>query len=297
MRNFVVFFDGREGTTALMQLLSNFDQLTVLHHDLKSGWEPFDYHRCERMSLQDLEQCFEMLFNGKPVDVDRLNQIYTKTAEKPLTLSNPNGAIGFKMRFEPPRKFAVTLRRVSMWYWAGGKTLMDIYNRRFNKMMFEVLKRNNVAVFFAIRQDVLRWALSIYHGDGTGKRGNLQWKLASGKISREQLGKINVDCKRLEKIISRCERSLAIRQELKREFEQAGIKVHPLLYEDFMEDKPTYFRRVFEILEIPITEEEINVVINKGAYFKKVHSDQLSDFVENHQEVMEKFGDRFVSWH
>lgn len=296
MRNFVVFFDGREGTTALMQLLSNFDQISVLHYDIKSGWEPFDYNSCGPISKQDLKECFNILFGNKPVDVDRFNQIYTKTAKKPVSISNPDGSIGFKMRFEPPDKVAVTLRRMAVWYKMGGEILKNAYNRSFENMMFDVLKSNNVAVFFAIRQDVLRWALSIYHGDGTGKRGNLQWKLASGKISREEIGKIHIDCKRLEKIILRCEESLAIRHKLKQEFEQKGIKVYPLLYEDFVQDKLPYFQRVCEILEIPLTEEEIKAVINQGAYFKKVHSDKLSGFVENHEEVMEKFGNRFVSW-
>lgn len=292
----MILFDGREGTTALMQMLNNFDQISVLHHDHQSGWEPFGQKSCESISFRDLEESLKLILNNEAVDVDRFNEIYNKTGKKPLVISNPNGSVGFKMRFEPPRKFAVTLRRLSMWYWGGGKILLDIYSRRFKKMMFDLLKRNNVAVFFAIRQDVLRWALSIYHGDGTGKPGNLQWKLANGAISKDQIGEIDVDCNRLEKIVSRCERSLAIRQELMHELEQAGIKVFPLLYEDFMKDKLSYFQRVCKILGIAITEVEINAAINKGAHFKKVHSNQLSDFVENHQEVMEKFGDRFVSW-
>jgi hypothetical protein len=34
----------------------------------------------------------------------------------------------------------------------------------------------------------------------------------------------------------------------------------------------------------------------QGAFFEKVHSDKISDFVENREEVLEKFGKRFVSW-
>jgi len=278
-----------------MQQLSNFSQLTVLHHDVKSGWEPFDYNKCGSISMDDLKACFNILFGEKPVDVARLNQIYTKTANKPLTLSNPHGAVGFKMRFEPPSKMAVNLRRIAVWYRVGGNWLRNLYNGQFKRMMFDVLQKNDVAVFFAIRQDVLRWALSIYHGDGTGKRGNLQWKVASGEISKKDLGKMHVDCNKLEKIIRRCEESLGIRRDLQREFEQAGISVHPLLYEDFVNDKHNYFVRVFDILNIPITDEEIETAISK-TYFKKVHSNHISDFVENHEEVMEKFGDRFVNW-
>lgn len=299
MKNFVIFFDGREGTSALVRLLNNFDQVSILHHDIKSGWEPFAPTPSGSIPLHNLKQCLEIVFNGKPIDIDRLNQIYTKTAKRPITIKNPNGAIGFKMRFEPPNKFAVTLRRIAVWYRVGGTMLRKIYNSRFEKMMIELFKKNDVAVFFVVRQDVLRWALSIYHaiyGDKAGKRGNLQWKLVNGEISKDKMGKTKIDCKKLERIILRCEQSLAIRHEIRCKLEQAGIKVYSLMYEDFLQDKQSYLQRVFEILEIPITEEEINAAINKGAFFQKVHSNQLSDFVENHQQVMEKFRDRFAVW-
>src|SRR5690606_11391633 len=119
MRDFVIFFDGREGTSALVRLLNNFNQISILHHDIKSGWEPFAPTPSGSIPLHNLKQCLEIIFNRKPIDINRLNQIYTKTAKRPITIKNPNAAIGFKMRFEPPNKFAVTLRRIATWYRVG----------------------------------------------------------------------------------------------------------------------------------------------------------------------------------
>ncbi len=66
----------------------------------------------------------------------------------------------------------------------------------------------------------------------------------------------------------------------------------PLSYEDFLEDKYRYFNRFFEILEIQVSKQEMDVALEKGAYYKKVHSNDISEFVLNHQEVMDRFGSR-----
>jgi hypothetical protein len=154
------------------------------------------------------------------------------------------------------------------------KIVAKYYTQSFRRMMINLLQRNNVVVFLAVRQDVLRWGLSKYHGDGTGKPGHLQGKLASGEITRDKIGKIHVE------------------EELK----LSGIQTYPLCYEDFLTDKQKYISQIFNFLELKISKEEIDDALKRGQYFKKVHSDDISNFVENHKEVKEKFGDRFVSW-
>jgi hypothetical protein len=157
-------------------------------------------------------------------------------------------------------------------------------------MMFNVLKKNDVAVFLALRQDILKWALSKYHGDGTGKPGHLQFKLAKGKIKRNAIGKIHVDSTRLETIISQCVEAHARKRRLAEDFKQAGIQTHSLVYEDFLTDKRKYLNRIVDILELNTSTEEIDAALRKGAYFEKVHSDDITNFVVNHEEVKEKFG-------
>ena len=162
--------------------------------------------------------------------------------------------------------------------------------------MFDTLERHNVIVLMAVRQDVLRLGLSKYHGDGTGEPGHLQFKLARGVIARNEIGKIQVDCERLEEIISKCETLHEENRLLMEEFKQAGNQIHPILYEDFVTDKRSYLERLFRILELDITSDEISHVLGQEEYYKKVHSDDISEFVENHEEVTSRFADRFVSW-
>lgn len=63
--------------------------------------------------------------------------------------------------------------------------------------MIKILRRNDTVVFLAVRQDVFRWGLSKYHGDGTGQPpGHLQFKLARGELQKSEIGKIHVDPER-----------------------------------------------------------------------------------------------------
>jgi hypothetical protein len=163
-------------------------------------------------------------------------------------------------------------------------------------MMFDILGRHDVVVLIAVRQDVLRWGLSKYHGDGTGKPGHMQFKMARGAIARDEIGKISVDCSRLEEIITECETVHGEMRRLMGELDQAGVETYPILYEDFVADKRSYLEALFEVLELEISDDEINRVLSQEEYLKKVHPDEISEFVENHEEVMTRFSDRFVSW-
>lgn len=263
MRRFIIFFEEKEGTSPLVRLLNNFDQISIVHQIGNTGWEPFDLHNCGAIALENFVQCLELIFNKEPLDIASLNRIYTQTAKSPLEAFNKNTAVGFKMRFKP---------------------------RPVMQALFDLIEKNEVVVFMAIRQDVLRWALSKYHGDGTGRKGHLQFKLAKGEIHKEQIKKIHVDCQELKKIISRCEQSHLRKRNLRRALIQRGVEVYQLRYEDFLSDKLGYFQRVCKILGITLASDEITSALSKGTYFEKVHSDQIADFVENHQEVMERFG-------
>lgn len=263
MKNFIIFFEEKEGTSALVRLLNNFGPVSIVHQTGNTGWEPFDLHNSGAISLESFAQCLELIFNQAPLDIDTLNRIYTQTAKAPLEIFNKGNAVGFKIRFKP---------------------------RPYMQALFDVAKRNGVVVFMAIRQDILRWALSKYHGDGTGRKGHLQFKLAKGEIRKDQIEALHVDCNELKKIISQCKRSHARKRNLKRAMRQKGIEVHQLCYEEFLNDKVGYFQRIGAALELTMSSDEINSALGKGAYFEKVHSDQIADFVENHQEVLERFG-------
>jgi hypothetical protein len=278
-----------------VRLLDNFDQISILHQVDTVAWEPFDAKGCGPMPLKTLNACLNTLYSDGPIDNKRLNALYTQTAQKPLAPVEKKGVVGFKMRFLStynPLKLsdAKTCNKFTK------KLFQKLGAKSFKAMMFDVLKKNNVVVFFALRQDMLRWGLSKYHGDGTGRPGHLQFQLANGKIGEQDIEKIYVDCHRLKKHIAQCEIIHSQRRRLMDEFHSADIDAYPLLYEDFLNKKPAYLARLFDRLELRISTEQVDEELKYKQYFKKAHSNNLAEFVINHQEVMDKVGSRFYSW-
>ena len=296
MRNFIIFFHEKSGTSALVRLLDKFESISIIHQKNYTGFEPFDTHQCGRMTLKNLTRCLDIIFGPEPINTEQLNRIYTATAKRPLDEPSSTGVVGFKMRFTPPNSYPLLIQRLPARNKFAKQFFRKLFFQSFKRTMFKTLKRHNVVVLMAVRQDVLRLGLSKYHGDGTGEPGHLQFKLARGEIAETDIARIQVDCERLDDIISKCEMLHAEDRRLTEELSQAGIQVHPILYEEFVTDKRSYLERLFRVLELDITSDEISQVLGQEEYFKKVHSDDISEFVENHEEVMNRFADRFVSW-
>jgi hypothetical protein len=293
MRNFLIFHSAKEGTSALVSMLDNFDKISLL-----SG-EPFDTHNCGPMLQEDFKDSLEMIFSDKPANLSALNDIYIKTAKKPLKPYDNSVANGFKLRFIAKiRKPGIVAR-----YWPFKKRRERLKIRASRpsdksnqKMLFDVIKKKKIVVFMAVRQDIFRWGLSRYHGDGSGKQGHLQFKLMSGEIKKKDIGKIHIDADRFEEELKVCEKLYAKKVKLITDMRAQGISVHPIRYEDFLTDKPALFKHILQLLEIDVSADEIQKAIDDGTDFQKVHSDDISDFVENHEEITEKFGHRFKAW-
>ena len=86
MRNFIIFFDGKEGSSALVRQLDRFEQISMVCQDGGEAgtWEPFDHNACAAMTLLDRRRCFEFIFDEQPLDIDVLNRVYLKSAAYPL---------------------------------------------------------------------------------------------------------------------------------------------------------------------------------------------------------------------
>ncbi len=260
-----------------MRLLDGLDAVAVVHQSGGAGWEPFDAHNCGPLPTRDLRRCLDCLFS-RPPDLAEANRIYTRTATRPLELPPGAEAVGFKMRFRPPRR-------------SGG-----LGRLHFERTLLRTFARHGVVALLAVRQDVLRWALSKYHGDGSGAPGHLQFALARGEISRSEIPSLRVDCERLERLISECEASHRRKRRLLARLARWGIRAHPILYERFVGDRAGFLRELLGHLGLRLPEGEIEAALRLGTHFEKVHSDDISDFVENHREVMERFGQRYVAW-
>ena len=276
MRSFVVFFQGKEGSSALVRQLDRFDNVSVVCQSERKAWawEPFDVNAAGAMTLVDRRRCLELIFNKESLDLSALNRIYLKTATSSLDWFDKSGAVGFKMRFRSP------------WYkrWLYRRALLTLF------------ARHRVLVLLLVRQDLLRWALSIYHGDGAGRPGALQFKLAYGQIKREDIDSIEVDCERLAKEIARCRQKLADKRAVARHLSRYGVDVQILRYEDFESDRGAYMRKLCAKLELDVSDSAMRTALDAGPFFEKVHAYDISTFVSNHQQVLDRVGECYEAW-
>ena len=259
-RNFVVFFEEKEGTTAIVRYLSGFPQVDVVR--ARGRWEPFDRHTCGTMPLSSLRECLDLVFSR--ASVADVNRIYKRTATRALSKLRGAPSLGFKMHYQP--------------------TIVD------------VLTRHRVLVFIAARQDVFRWALSKYHGDGTGRRGHLQFRLASGDMARQEIPRITVDPDALEQRIEACEALHGAKRRLAADLRAAGLDVVPLRYEDFVAKRAAFFTDLLAQLGHEPSPEEMHAALARDIRLRRVHGDDLSEFFVNAAELEARFGDRFERW-
>jgi hypothetical protein len=289
-RNFVMFFEEKEGTTAIVRLMDNFPQVDVLR--ARGEWEPFDRHACGPMPTSSLRECLDLIFSGGPAA--EVNRIYRRTATRSLTEFRSNPSVGFKMRFKPPRDRSGRPEAPDFPQLGTGT---DHESRaRFARTMIDVLKRHDVLVFLAVRQNLLRWALSKYHGDGTGRPGHIQFRLATGKVARHEISRIHVDPDVLERKIDVCRAIHAGKRRLAAGLRDAGLDVVPVRYEDFLGDQLAFLGELLAHLGQRPSDAELRDAVARGPRIERVHGDDLSEFFLNASELEARFGDRFERW-
>ncbi len=281
----------------MMHMLDQFDDVNVVHQINNQGWEPLDAHTSGDLSIKSLSRLFDMIYSSKAVNMDQLNRLYTKTAKLPLQTFSAKLSVGLKMRLVPHQYVHPWTRtRWPAWNAFWYERLQRDYPMNFRTALLNRLQMHNVIVFITVRQDLLRWALSKYHGDGSGAPGHLQFKLANGEISQEQISKLKVDCEKLGEIIARSRFVHKENRKLRDSLIGMGVSVFPLRYELFLDNKYVFFKQISNWLGLDWSDITIQNVINSETYLKKVHSNDISDFVENADEVLEKFDHCWEDW-
>lgn len=274
VRNFVILFQEKEGSSAIVDTLQRFDGINV------TGFEPFDRYRFlesyhggkgRDMNPKDMIRCFELLFD-QTKDVQaaykEIKDLYAKynhkgvhhwpskslAAPKDLVL-NREESTGFKMRMRP--------------------------NIRGN--LFSLWQRTGTVVYIMYREDALKWALSKY------QQGHLQFKLADGRIERKDIQKINVNIKRLQGIIGTCNGSLQHKRNLLKEMRSKGIDARLMSYEKFCFNKKGFLLEILQTLRPDIAKDQhlqqIEAILSQKFFFKKVHADDLRHVIANYDAV------------
>lgn len=291
--NFVILFQEKQGTTAMVYYLNRFPGINILHHTNGFGFEPFEKHSAGPIKSKDIAKCLSLL-NSKENNFNQINKIYTKTTTNEIKTFNKNEIFGFKMRLYPPNdKINPLLAKIPF---IRGKA-RNLNKKRYKKQIFRELKKHDIVVFIAIRQDMLKWALSKYHGDGTEKNGHLQFKLMTKKIEKDKLKKIFVDRSKLNDLLNNCKKSNYNNLKIYKKLKKKGIKVYPLFYEHFLHNKFDFFSELFDKIDYKIKLPTIKSILNQDIKLKKVHSNNIEDFVINHQEIINNFKDEYFDFY
>jgi hypothetical protein len=261
MNNFIIFNTEKEGSCALVMTLDNFEKVNIISDYI----EPFDRHMFigkhgvsgKDIAKEDFLKCLSIIYDSSNNYLEELNLVYSQYNNQCKFKFSKDKSHGFKMRQRQQ--------------WKSG--------------IFSILKKFDVTAFVLIRQDVFRWALSKYHGDGKGGKGHLQFE----GVNIAELPKIEVSWRSLKKKIKKCERRIENQKRLLQDLQTFGVEAIPLYYEDFCNNKIDYFKQLLRRLDITITDSDIMQAIRKDCHYKKVHPDDISEFVENHEEISKKF--------
>ena len=294
MKDFILFFEEKEGTSAMMRRADRFANISIVHHDNGRGWEPLEpYQLGEDVKQHDIDELLSLIYS-KPRNGEVLRKAYRKKVPNRQLVDLPSeNAVGLKMRWKPPRRVHFDKPWLDL---PVNRILKTRRHRAYRDSMVATLHEHGVVPMLAVRQNIFRWALSKYHGDGQGNKGHLQFKLAYGELSREDIPTIHVDLKQFGHVLDQCRRLHDQKREFVAWMASQGLEVWPLKYETFLQEPNRFFRQMLTRLGHKGREEDIRRVLNEDIKLQRVHSGHISEYVENHEELTSTYGSCFESW-
>jgi hypothetical protein len=275
-RSFVVLFEGKEGSSVVLDVLRRLRDVRVL------GFEPLDSYRFTEirhggrsrdMPTDDLLRCIELVCD-QAIDADaassELEGIYSRYSTESVT-RYPDGSV-------PPCPDVLD-RGCSV----GFK--MRLRRKRNHAALFELWKRTGTVVFVMYREDTMRWALS------KSRRGNTQFGLAAGTVTRDQLNKLTIDVAKLRGVIEQCNALLCEKDALVHDLRGRGVTAYPLRYELFLHDPEACVLQLLGQLGVDVerARADVHAAVGTPGYFQKVHSNRLLDVVANVDDLRGAF--------
>lgn len=240
MRNFVILFNGHEGSSAIISHLKNYQHINII------WYEPFDNcHLTKPLQSTDLYNVITHSYKG---NFGKANFIYKNYSSKPLVPTRPLSpspsspqSIGFKMRIKDT------------------PTLTSVF------------KDNSTVVFILFRKNILKHAISKISPH------NQFAPTPSPNPS------FTVNFPDLTKQINICKDQYQSKTDLLFHFQSHSIDTYPIYYEDFLADKIAFFTHFLTAISYPLPLPPIV----SDSYFKKVHPNDPSKFIENYPEFLE----------
>ena len=248
--NFIIFFDGQEGSTAVIQNLINLDQVGILHGKINDlyAYEPFEDYMFLNSSYGGL---------GKDMPIDEAMQCIG------LLLNKEEDC--FRKKYTPYSSFNFSKEIFSKQF-LGLKMTTNRYPQEDMIRLIEYLRHLEVVVFFLERKDNLKWAIS------KSMAHLKQFELAPGK----PIGDFPVDIDKIKGFLEKCKRIKHQNQIIFDAILKSGINCEKIFYEDFIYGRNLFFERFTKKIGL-------NSKLKSNEQ-KKVHPDELK-LLLNYSEV------------
>ena len=150
------------------------------------------------------------------------------------------------------------------------------YRADINDDFINILKKHNVYYFILYRKNIINQSLSRYFG-------HCQF-IKSYKVER-----VDIDIEKLKKQISLTEFFINKKKYISSELKKRNIEYSNIYYEDFCENKNLFLKDILQNILYNIDyniDVIINNAINKDINLKKVHSEDISTYVNNYLDVL-----------
>lgn len=265
IKKFLLVYTQKEGSTAILQTLDNLPNITVVKS--RRSYEPFDLHENKELSPIEILSNFNYVFRvGTNEELTAINENRKENPEYQFDINAP--VRGCKMRIRVRKDFN------------SNQEFDDYINE-----LFSILTSNNFLVFILHRENIFNWALSTYHGDGSGHQGHLQFKLARGVLSQDSIPKIRIDSQKFLFVYKSLLALVENKRRLYRKLENLNMGVVILIYEDFLANKRLFFKKIYAALNVEVSESQLSEGLKLPIILKKVHSKPMSDYFVNYDEI------------
>ena len=200
MKDFILFFEEKEGTSAMVRWADRFENINVVHHENGRGWSPWAYHLGHSIRQKEIIDLLTRIYLSR--DMDGLRKHIHKSCQ--------TGCLCFER--QRLRRAQDALETAKGFY--TGQRVVDVplnwafkshRQKQYFSAMVELMQRQGGAYVGRSAKHLQVGALQISRRRSRQRR-HLQFKLASGAISKKDIPKVQVNLKRFGKLIDECRR-------------------------------------------------------------------------------------------
>lgn len=141
--------------------------------------------------------------------------------------------------------------------------------------MVSVLKKHGITVFILLRRDKLKHTLSSM---------DPQLQFVGGTISSKRIYNTEIFKEKYKEILT----INKLKETAYTQLSTEGINVEKIYYEDMLVDKTAFIKNILTRASVHFNDFDGNTVLST-CVFKKVHPDDVREFVQNYDDIMQAY--------